>query len=69
MAKKPSFGPDFDLFGPNLPPPKLFLRVLALLVVRHCSKLSSYTIQRKTNEPNFGKWQKTPNFGPDFGPF
>ena len=44
-----------------------FSWVLPLLVVRHCSKLLSYAILRKTNEPNLKKWQK--KFGPDFGPF
>ena len=40
-----------------------------LLVVRNCSKLSSYAISRKTNKPNFRKWQKKTNFGPNFSPF
>ena len=35
MAKKTNFGPDFDLFGPQI-----VLWVLPLLIVRHCSKLS-----------------------------
>ena len=48
-AKKLNFGPNFGLFGPNLGPPKLFL----LLVVRHCSKLSSYVFLWKlTNQKN-----------------
>ena len=44
-----------------------------ILVVRHCSKLLSYAIQRKANEQNLRKWQKIqfsalfwlvcPNFG------
>ena len=54
-------------FGPNLGLPKLFSWVLPVLVVRQYSKLSYYAISRKTNEPNFKKWQN-PNFGPDFGP-
>ena len=33
-----------------------------------CSKVSSYVISRKTNDPNLKKWQKL-NFGPDFGLF
>ena len=41
--KKPSFGPDFwaiwHKFGHQF-----FLRVLHLLVVRHCSKLSCYAV-------------------------
>ena len=38
--------------------PNFFLQVLPLLVIRKCSKLSSYAIYRKTNEPNLRKWQK-----------
>ena len=45
-------------FGPNLVPQNFFSWVLPLLVVRHCSKLSSYAISTKTNEPNLTKWQK-----------
>ena len=45
-------------FGPSLGPP-IFLWVLPLQVVRQCSRLSSYAISRKTNEPNLKKWQKT----------
>ena len=45
--------------------PQFFFQFLPLLVVRHCSKLSSYAIYRKTNETNLRKWQKA-NFGPDF---
>ena len=44
-----------------------FLRVLPLVVVRHSSKISSYAIYRKTNEPNLRKWKKKQSyFGPDF---
>ena len=32
-----------------------FLWVLALFLIRHCSKLSSYTIEKKTNAPNLRK--------------
>ena len=55
-------------FRPSLGPPRLFPWVLALLVDRQCSKLSSYAMFRETNEPNLKKRKKT-NFGPDFGPF
>ena len=48
--------------------PKIFLQVLPPLVVRHCSKLSSYAIERKANEPNLRKWQKA-TFEPNFGLF
>ena len=56
--QKRSFGPNFGPFHPILVP-KNFLRVLPLLDVIHCCKLSLYEISRKTNEPNLRKWQKT----------
>ena len=69
-GKNPSFGPDFDPFGPNLGSKFFFWWILPLLNVRHCSKLSLYAISRKTNEPNLRKWQKNPpSFWPDFGHF
>ena len=43
---------------------KTFLWVLPLLVVRNCSKLSSYAISTKTTEPNFRRWQKKLILGP-----
>ena len=67
-GNKPNFEPNFGLFDPNLGPQKIFFQVLLLLVVRYCSKLSSYAICMKTNEPNLKKWQK-PSFGTDFGLF
>ena len=45
-------------FGPNFGCPKFFSWVLPLLVVKHCSKLSSCAIWGKTNEPNLRKCQK-----------
>ena len=57
-GKKLNFGPDFGLFDPNLGL-SFFFQVLHLLIVTYCSKLSSYVIQRKTNESNTRKWQKT----------
>ena len=48
-----------------------FSWVLPLLVVRQCSKLSSYAVSRKTNEANLKKKTKKTNFGPVlayFGP-
>ena len=42
--KKANFGPNFGPFGPNLGHQIFFLRVLHLLVVRNCSKLSFYAI-------------------------
>ena len=38
--------------------PKGFLQVLPQILVRHCSRLSPYTIWRKANEPNLKRWQK-----------
>ena len=46
---------------------KIFLEDSALLDLRHCPKLQSYAISRKTNDANLRKRQK-PNFGPNFGP-
>ena len=51
-GKRPNFKPKFG-------PQKLFGGILPLLDVRHCCKLSLYTISRKTNEPILRKWQKT----------
>ena len=56
MAKKLISG----LIIPNLGPPFFliffFWGGLSLLALRHCSKLSSFAISRKTNEPNFREW-------------
>ena len=46
-------------FGPNLGPQEIFFMVLPQLVLRQCSKLSSYAISRKANKPNLKKQQKT----------
>ena len=59
MAKKTNFGPDFGLVLPKCGPQKLIWWVLPVLDVRHCCKLSLYTISRKPNETNVRKWQKT----------
>ena len=75
-GKKPNFGPNFGLFGPNLGPKFFFVcsNSTTLLDVRHCRKLSSYAISRKTSDPNSRKWQKNlildliRLFGPRFGP-
>ena len=56
--KKPYFGPDFDLFDPNVGPKK-FLWVLPLLDFMHCCKLSLCATSWKSNEPSFRKRQKT----------
>ena len=67
-GEKFNFGLNFGPFSPCLhpsppPPPKkkniYILWVLALLVVRYCSNPSSYTIERKSNEPNLRKWRKS----------
>ena len=50
--KKTNFRP---YFGSTFVPQKFFSWVLRLLVVRHCSKLSSFAIPRQTNEPNLRK--------------
>ena len=42
-------------FRPSLGHPKFSSWILLLLLVRQCSKLSSYAISRKTNEPNLKK--------------
>ena len=48
-----------DLLGPVRPVGhKTFLEVSALLDLRHCPKLQSCTISRKTNDVNLRKWQK-----------
>ena len=41
--------------GPNLGAAIFFSSVLPLLVVRQCSKLSSYATSRKTNEADLKK--------------
>ena len=46
-------------FAYDLGSSKFFPLVLPLLVVRQCSKLSSYAASRKANELNLKKWQKT----------
>ena len=55
--KKPKFWIDFGPCAPNLSP-QFFLRVILLLIIRHCFMLSSYTIWRRTNAPNLRKWPK-----------
>ena len=73
-GKNRNFGPDFGLFGPNLGPPIFFSGILHLLDVRHCRKLSSNAISRKTYDPNTRKWRKTSlrawrrSTGSKFGP-
>ena len=65
--KNRNFGPNFGLFGPNLTPLPIFLWPLPPLVVSNSSKLSSYTMSKETNKPNFTKWQKNLILGPILG--
>ena len=50
-AGKSYFSPDLGLLGPNLGHIS-FLEASALLDVRHCPKLQSCAISRKTNDEN-----------------
>ena len=70
MAKKLILGPILaKTWATNI-----FLRVLLILDVKHCYKLSLYAISRNTKDPNLKKWTKTsfwdwfrlvwPKFGP-----
>ena len=63
-GKKHNLMPDFSL---NLGP-KMFLRVLRLLVVRHCSKVSSMQFKGKLMNQSWENGKK-PNFRPDFDQF
>ena len=56
------------IIWPKFGPQNFVLDVLTLLDVRHCLKLQSFEILRKTNEPHLRKQQKT-DFRPDFGLF
>ena len=49
-SKKPSFGPNFGLFGTNVGH-EYFFQKLAKSVTRYHSQLSSCTISKKTNDP------------------
>ena len=51
MAKNVILGPILAHLS-QIWAPKIFLWILPRLVARHCSKLSSYEVYRKTNEPN-----------------
>ena len=57
LEQKDHFCPDLGLFGPHLAT-KLFWRFQAQVDVRHCPKLQSCIISRKTNEANLRKWGK-----------
>ena len=48
-SKKPSFGPEFGPFCPNLGHQFFFSKTW--LVARYHGQLSSYTISEKTNDP------------------
>ena len=45
-------------FDPNMGHKTFFGDFTALLDVRHCPKLQSCTISRKTNDANLIQWQK-----------
>ena len=49
--EKPSFGPDFHPFGPNLSCQIFFFKNLVRSVTRYHGQLSSCTISEKTNDP------------------
>ena len=42
----------------------IVVEVLALLDIRHCSKLQSCAISKNTNKPNLRKCPQKTNFGP-----
>ena len=51
-GKNPYLKPDWA--SPHPPPlPKIFKGVFPLLVIRQCSKLSFYSISRKSNKPKY----------------
>ena len=50
-GEKPHFGLDLGPLDPNWGCQFFFIK----LVVRHCSKLSTYALYRKTREPNLRK--------------
>ena len=56
--------PNLDLLGPNLGHD--FFEVSALLHIRHCPKLQSCKMSRKTNNANLPNG-KAPNYKPNFG--
>ena len=59
------FWPFWSKFGPQI----FFAWILLpLLDARNCGKLSLCAILRKTNEPNFRKWQKKNKFWTWFWP-
>ena len=66
--QKTYFGTQFWPLWHKFEPPKNFSRVLTLLDVEHCCKLSLYGISKKTNESKL-KNGKKPSFRSDFGPF
>ena len=57
--QKPNFRPAFGPLGPNLEFPNFVFWVLTLLDFKHCCKLSSYAISRKTYDLNSRKQWRT----------
>ena len=66
--KKPSFGTNFGPFGPNLGSKNFFSKILPLLRVRHCCKLSLYATSRKLMNQIWENGRK-PGVRSNFGPF
>ena len=54
-GKKPHFGPDLGLFGPNSGSKFFFFKNLASSVTIYPGQLSSCTISEKTNDPSLRK--------------
>ena len=68
-GKRFNFGPDFGLFGPNLPlPPKFFC---GFYLYWYLDIVRSYHPMQFQGKIMNQTWEngKKPNFGPDFGPF
>ena len=63
-----SFPINFGPFGPNLGPKKFFSKILPLLRVRHCCKLSLYATSRKLMNQIWENGRK-PGVRSNFGPF
>ena len=70
-SKKSNFRAQFSPVWTKFGPQKAFVKILPLLDVLHCRKLSFYAISQKFNKPNFLQDMagKKYNLGPDFGLF
>ena len=65
-GKKPSFGPNFGHFSPNLGP-KIFFVKFYLYNSLDIVASYHYVNSRKTNKLYLRKWQKSLENKPDFG--